>query len=102
MLQVSCDLCGRRICRGEEQHFILKMEIYAADDPSEITEDDLDNDHMETLSEILCQAVDLDEAEQLLPTTQQRRYDLCSNCRAKFLNDPLGQESAQNLDFSEN
>ena len=102
MLHVTCDLCGKQIRHGNDQHFILKLEVFAAQDPCELTESDLDSDHMEEICELLNQAIDLHEAEEILPTTQQRRYDLCRDCREKYLRDPLHREIAQKLDFSEN
>lgn len=101
MVHVTCDLCGKQLRQGDD-HFVVKLEVYPAHDPTEITEADLDSDHMEEISQLLCQAEDLSEAEQVVPTTQHRRYDLCSGCREKFLRDPLGREVPQKLDFSDN
>ena len=33
---------------------------------------------------------------------RELRYDLCPECRKKFVRDPLGKEAAQKFDFSEN
>jgi len=36
------------------------------------------------------------------PASCQRRFDLCSDCRKRFLRDPLGRENAQKFQFSKN
>ena len=61
---------------------------------------DLDLDHLEAISELLN-----DEAAggtEIVPTTKSFRYDLCPNCHAKFVNDPLSRETTQKFDFSPN
>ena len=53
MLHVTCDLCGKKIRPGEDHHFVVKIEVFAAHDPAEITEADLDEDHMEAVGQLL-------------------------------------------------
>ena len=53
MLHVTCDLCGKKLHPGEDPHFVVKVEVFAAHDPAGLTEDDLDEDHMEAFSEML-------------------------------------------------
>ena len=103
MLHVTCDLCGKVLRPGDDQHYVVKVEVFAAQDPAEITEADLDEDHMEAVSELLREMEDsLGGADDLEQATQHFRYDLCPRCRQKFARDPLGKEAAQKFDFSEN
>jgi hypothetical protein len=103
MLHVTCDLCGKVLRPGDDHHYVVKIEVFAAHDPSEITEADLDDDHMEAVSQLLREMEDnLADPEDLEETTQTFRYDLCPGCRKKFARDPLGKEAAQKFDFSEN
>ncbi|MFN4259157.1 MAG: hypothetical protein ACK4RK_07650 [Gemmataceae bacterium] len=106
MLHVSCDLCGKELQPGEQHRYVVKMEVYAAHDPQEITEADLDEDNLEAVSQLLQdyhhQLLDDDDPDFLTPTHKQFRYDLCPECHKKFLRDPLGKEAAQKFDFSEN
>ncbi len=83
---------------------MVKIEVFTADNPSEITEADLDEDHMEAVSELLRDIEEglVEDSDLEEPTTQQMRYDLCPGCRKKFVRDPLGREPAQKFDFSEN
>jgi hypothetical protein len=77
------------------------MEVFAAHDPAEITEADLDEDHMEAVSQLL-REMENGDADGVDPAQQSFRYDLCAECRAKFARDPLGRDAAQKFDFSEN
>ena len=100
MLHFTCDHCGKGLGPGEEQRFVVKIEAYAAEDPRELTEADLDEDHLEAVSEMLrdmedC-SLDIDEPNK------QFRYDLCHDCHKRFIQDPLGKESTHKLYFSKN
>ena len=78
------------------------MEIYAAFDPTAVDEDDDDRDHLQEIQEILERLGDA-ESDQIGEDVYQRmRFDLCPECRKKFLTNPLGRESAKILNFSEN
>ena len=96
MLHVTCDLCGKKLETGEDHHFVVKIEAFAAHDPAEITEADLDEDHMEAISQLLREEED-PLADSDLQSLQQKnfRYDLCPECHKKFVRDPLGKEVAQ-------
>jgi len=102
MLHVTCDLCGKELLPGDDHRYVVKVEVFAAHDPSEITEADLDDDHMEAVSQLLQDMDDLADPDELAPPYKNFRYDLCPECHKKFLRDPLGKEVAQKFDFSEN
>jgi hypothetical protein len=89
--------------RPGQDRFVIKMEVFAAHDPAEITEADLDEDHMEAVSEILQDIENgLDDVDLAGPLNKHFRYDLCPECHKKFVRDPLGKETAQKFDFSKN
>jgi hypothetical protein len=102
MVHVTCDLCGKDLRPGDDHCFVVKIEVFAAHDPSEITEADLDDDHMEAVSQLLREMEDDLDSVCLEPSSQNFRFDLCLECRRKFQRDPLGKEVAQKFDFSEN
>ena len=103
MLHVTCDLCGKELCAGHDQRYVVKMEVFAAHDPAKITDVDLDDDHLEAVCDLLRALEDGDEQpEQVDPAYKHLRYDLCPECHRKFLRDPLGKDLAQKFDFSEN
>jgi hypothetical protein len=101
MLHVTCDGCGKEL-RPDDDHHVVKIEVFTARDPHELTEADLDDDHMEAVSELLRQEEETDEAIELEPATRHMRFDLCGACRKRYLRDPLGRETAQKLHFSPN
>jgi hypothetical protein len=104
MLHITCDLCGKEMRPGEDHRFVVKIEVFAAHDPNEITEADLDDDHMEAVSELLRDMEDNEIATNSVdPPHQHFRYDLCPECRKRFARNPLGREAAaQKFGFSEN
>src|SRR3954454_7157990 len=70
MLHVTCDLCGKELRPGED-HYVVKIEVYAAHDPAELTEADLDEDHMEAVSQLLRQLEDQPDGADLEPPSQR-------------------------------
>jgi len=101
MLHFTCDRCGKDLQAGED-HYIVKIEVFAAHEPAGITEADLDEDHMEAVSQMLRDGEDSISPEELAPPSQQFRYDLCLRCRKKYAQSPLAKELANKFDFSEN
>ena len=99
MLHVTCDHCGTQLRAGED-HYVVKIEVFAAHDPAEITEEDLEEDHMEAVSALLREMEDTQDAVE--PASRHFRYDLCPACRQRYQRDPLNRETAQKFDFSEN
>ena len=103
MLHVTCDLCGKELRPGDDNRYVIRMEVFAAQDPAKLTEADLDEDHMEAVSQLLREMEDgRADPAVLEPSTRCFRYDVCPTCRARFVRDPLGKDTAQKFDFSEN
>ena len=110
MLHVTCDLCGREMRPGED-HYVVKIEV-AARNGGQLTEADLDADHLEAVGELLREMEDdADAGAEPEPTTRRLRYDLCPECRTHYLRDPLRkeaaagparEEAAQKFGFSDN
>ncbi len=102
MVRYTCDLCGKELRPGEGQRFVVKIEAFAAQDPAELTEADLDDDALEAVSEVL-REMEAQEGDVDLPApTRHFRYDLCPECHRRFVHDPLGKECAPRVTFSEN
>jgi hypothetical protein len=58
---------------------------------------------MEAISQLIQDMEDnLVDGPEVEPRRHHFRFDLCPDCRSKFLRDPLGKEAAQKFDFSEN
>ena len=102
MMHFSCDLCGKDMTPVGVERYVLKMEAFAAATPVELTDDDLETDHVEEMARLLCEMEDADEEPDPLPTCKKMRFDLCRACFGKFVNDPLGRDSVTKFDFSPN
>lgn len=103
MLHITCDLCGKELLPGDDPRYVVKLEVFAARDPLEITEADLEEDHMEAVSQLLRDEEEgLVNSEDVAPPYKCFRYDLCGECHKRFVRDPLGKEAIQKFDFSEN
>ena len=102
MVHFTCDLCGKDLTATSEARYVVKIEAFAGFDPTELTEEDLDADHMEAVAEILQrdEAAPMDELSA--PLHKGFRFDLCPECHVRFLKDPLGKEYVRSFDFSKN
>ncbi len=105
MIHYNCDMCGKSLVPEEEEdRYVVKIEIYAACDSMEVDDDDEDliNDLEEEDDD------DDDEVDNLDPDEidsieyKTFRYDLCSKCHSRFLQDPLSIKSIRRGRFSEN
>ena len=88
MLHFTCDLCGHPL---PGQRYIVKVEVYPAPNLDGSPFDMIDNDHLQELGDVLG---DL-ESFAITPTgddgsSKRLRFDLCADCREKYLADPLG------------
>jgi len=101
MIHYTCDMCKRELDPSEDLRYVVKMEVYAAMDPLADEADD-DRDHMEEIQEIIARIEDDNDPNISDDVYQQVRFDLCPECRRKFLKDPLGLEPAKAFQFSEN
>lgn len=101
MIQVVCDCCKRIIDLEGEVRYVVRMEVFAAVD-ADSTDGDDDRDYLQEIEEILEQECDMDDSQFDSDIYQQARFDLCSDCRQKFVRDPLGRLTSPRLDFSDN
>jgi hypothetical protein len=102
MLHYSCDLCKRPLDPEDDLRYVVKIEVYAALDPNELDAVDSDRDNLQELHEILERMDDAAHVDVSEEVYQQKRYDLCPECRKKFLKNPLGRKTAGKFDFSKN
>jgi hypothetical protein len=98
-------MCGQSLVPDEDDRYVVKIEVYAACDSMDADcedeefindfEDDDDDENDEEIDNI-----DSDEIESIEYKTF--RYDLCSKCHSKYLQDPLSINSIRRGRFSEN
>ena len=101
MIHYSCDRCQRPIDTDDEMRYVVRMEVQAKMGDNALEEND-ERDHLLELHEILERHDD--EHDPLISDElyNRRRFDLCSDCYRAFLRNPLGQEVAKTIDFSQN
>ena len=102
MIHYSCDRCKRTIDPAREIRYVVRVDAQAVLDPLPSDELDDDRDQLLEIDELL-ESLDLDDEDSLLDEApQQLRFDLCSDCYRRFIQDPLGVESAMSVGFSSN
>ena len=100
MIHHSCDLCKRLIDPDEDLRYVVKIEVYAALDSIDESDDD-DRDNLLEMNEILERMDDTANGTVGDDVYQSMRFDLCPECRRRFLKNPLGRESKK-FNFSKN
>ena len=102
MIHHSCDACKRLIDPNHALRYVVRMEVYAATEVNNTDESDDDRDHLLEIQDILEQMDDSESEAISGEVYQQLRFDLCPQCREKFLSNPISRGAATKLDFSEN
>ncbi|NQU25478.1 MAG: hypothetical protein HQ567_29695 [Candidatus Nealsonbacteria bacterium] len=100
MIRYSCDICKRDLDPDQDLRYVVRMEVFAAIDPA--ADDDEDRDHLQEIQDILERMEDTENDQIGEDVFQQLRFDLCPECRKKFLKDPLGRDIAKVFGFSAN
>ncbi len=102
MIRYSCDLCKRDLDPQHDLRYVVKMEVFAAMEPGR--DEDDDNDHLQEIQDILERLDDAEDDQIGEEVCQQLRFDLCPECRRKFMKNPLGRENfaAKVAGFSKN
>ena len=87
---------------AHDLRYVVKMEVFAAMDTASEEEDD--NDQLQEIQDILQRLEDAEDDKIGEEVCQQLRFDLCPECRRKFVKNPLGRENftAKVAGFSKN
>lgn len=89
MEHITCDICGKELLLGGDVRYEVKIEVKAAYDPMEITNDDLAQDYSSKIKELLIEMEGLTEEEAQEQVYKVFYFDLCLNCQKKYVKDPL-------------
>ncbi len=100
MRHFTCDVCDRPL--GSAERFVAKLEIEPAFDPDEVTEADLDADHLQEMARLIADIERTGIEPEDVCETRKFSFDLCQECRTRLVRDPLGRCAAQRLNFSQN
>lgn len=102
MIHFSCDMCGKVLLADEDTRYVVKVEVYAAYDPMELTSKDLQNDRTDEMQDLLDEMADIDPEALEDQVYKTFRFDLCPECQAAYLKDPLGQTTRLWARFGQN
>ena len=96
MIRYRCDGCGIDLARDGSNHFIIKIEAFAAAGKTEFTQENLRRDHQVELNSLTekLEALTPDEIEDQV--YRALRFDLCPGCHRKFLGAPLAGAKSTN------
>ena len=86
---IVCDRCGDGLLVDEDARYVMNLEIFAAYDPMEITQNDLDQDLDAEFESALQALAGADSEELQRQVHYQASFDLCGKCRRGILQDPL-------------
>ena len=89
MDRLTCDGCGAPLLVESDVRYEVKIEVKAAYDPLEITEDDLKKDHKAEMTKIIAQLAGVTEDEAMDEVYRTFRFDLCMPCQQRYLKKPI-------------
>ncbi len=100
MIHYSCDMCGDLIQTEEELRYVVKMEVYPADEEEENEcaegfKQDMAELNIEEEREVE-EGPEDDEDDMEYRTL---RFDLCSECHKRYIRDPLFVKSHRSRFF---
>ena len=102
MIHFTCDMCGKVLLADEDTRYVVKVEVYAAYDPMELTAKDLQDDRTEEIQDLLDEMADIDPEVLEDQVYKSFRFDLCPECHAAYLKDPLGRATRMRARFGQN
>lgn len=99
MIKYVCDMCGKPLLDNEDVRYVVRIDVYAACEPSELPEsyDDLD-----AVEDMLDAMDDPDGPHPEDESYSSFRFDLCSVCHRRYLDDPLSVRKERRIGFSDN
>lgn len=87
---LTCDRCREPLLVRSDVRYEVRIEVKAAYDPMEITDDDLDRDHRAEMAKLLQQLQGLSAEEAQNQVYRAFKFDLCPTCQRDYLKNPLG------------
>lgn len=81
MDRLTCDGCGAPLLVESDVRYEVKIEVKAAYDPMEITEDDLKKDYRAEMAKLIAKLEHVTEAQAMDEVYRTFRFDLCMPCQ---------------------
>ena len=89
MIRYRCDGCGLDLKRDGSNHYIVRIEAFAAAGKLEFTEREAQRDHQVEIRRLLADLAHHTPDEIEDQVYRALRYDLCPACHRRFLASPL-------------
>jgi hypothetical protein len=86
---IACDGCGDSLLIEEDVRYVVKIEVFAAYDPLEITRSDLEKAGRAEMERLLEAMAGMDPKELEDGVYRKFQFDLCGKCQRLYLRDPL-------------
>lgn len=102
MIRYICDGCKRELDPNMDIRYVVKIEVAAALDPQDVEPEESDRDYLDEIQQYLEHLHQADAEQVDEDVYREFRFDLCSECYKRFLQNPLGRESAKQMHFSKN
>ena len=89
MMQLTCHICGKTLLLDEDVRYTVNIEVFAAYDPLELTEDDLQKDYRAELRELVKRMETMSAEEAQNSVYRKYTFQLCPPCQREYIKDPL-------------
>jgi hypothetical protein len=86
----TCDVCGKNLLIDEDVRYEVKIEVKAAYDPMELTDEDLKKDYRKEIAELLRRMKTMDPQALEDQVYKLFHFDMCPACQLRYLRNPLG------------
>jgi len=89
----TCDRCGKELLRDSDVRYEARIEVKAAYDPLNLTDEDLAKKFREEIARVLQQLEGISMTEAQNQVYRLFEFDLCPACQKQFVRNPLGSIS---------
>jgi len=86
---LTCDGCGKALLSDEAARYIVRIQVFAAYDPLELTPEDLARNHRAEIRALLEQLAKADPQDIQDSVYKEFIFDLCMACQRRYLRKPL-------------
>jgi hypothetical protein len=84
-----CDLCGQELLQTNTVRYEVKIEVRAAYDPLNVTDEDLEQDFRAEFGNVLRQLDGLSTEDAQSQVYRLFEFDLCPVCQRGYVANPL-------------
>jgi len=88
-LSIACDRCGKGLLIDSNVRYEVTIEVKAAYDPLELTDEDLSGDLDQQIDQTIDELEELSEEEAMDEVYRKMEFNLCSSCQSDLLESPL-------------